>query len=112
MLLASSAGSSKMMQQVATEATSAKEFNVGFVSHLLLGQVDECLETLIRFLDLEDFEKKIFSSNRIPEAAFFARTYCPSQVPRVLELWKAKTEKSKVMLADPVKYPNLFPDFF
>lgn len=32
-------------------------------------RVDECLELLIR-------------TNRLPEAAFFARTYAPSQISR------------------------------
>lgn len=53
-------------------------------------------------------------SNRLPEAAFLARTYLPSQVPRIVQLWKedlAKTNKKAAdSLADPTQYSNLFPD--
>merc|ERR1711973_207541 len=55
------------------------------------------------------------SSNRIPEAAFFARTYLPSEVSRVVDLWRTQlgkvSEKAGQSLADPKDYPNLFPDF-
>ena len=45
------------------------------VTHEQHAQVEECLELLI-------------STGRIPEATFFARTYAPSQVSRVLALWR------------------------
>lgn len=53
---------------------------------------------------------------RLPEAAFYARTYCPSQISRVVDLWKQsliKIGKSKMAnaIADPVKYEDLFPDY-
>ena len=40
---------------------------MAFVSNLMLGRVEECLSVLL-------------STERYPEAAFFARSYCPSQV--------------------------------
>jgi len=53
-------------------------------------------------------------SNRLPEAAFLARTYLPSHVPRVIQMWKddlSKTNKKAAdSLADPTQYSNLFPD--
>ena len=56
----------------------------------------------------------LIKSNRLPEAAFFARTYLPSQVSRIVQLWKedlAKTNKKAAeSLADPTDYENLFPD--
>lgn len=64
-------------------------------------RLEECLELLCK-------------SNRLPEAAFLARTYLPSQVPRIVKLWKedlAKTNKKAAdSLADPTQYSNLFPD--
>merc|ERR1712059_137125 len=51
----------------------------------------------------------------IPEAAFFARTYLPSEISRVVALWRVQlgkvNEKAGQSLADPGEYQNLFPDF-
>ena len=45
----------------------------------------------------------------------FSRTYLPSEVSRVVELWRGElgkvSEKAGQSLADPKDYPNLFPDF-
>lgn len=43
-------------------------------------RLDQCLELLIR-------------TNRLPEAAFLARTYLPSQVSRVVKLWRENLAK-------------------
>lgn len=53
---------------MALEARDGSHYNSAFTALLLLGKIDDCLELLI-------------SVERLPEAAFFARTYCPSQVP-------------------------------
>lgn len=45
-----------------------------------LHRLDQCLELLIR-------------TNRLPEAAFLARTYLPSQVSRVVKLWRENLAK-------------------
>lgn len=61
--------------------------------------MEECLQLLI-------------DTNRLPEAAFFARTYLPSQVSSVVKLWKDElkktNEKAAQALADPKEYENLF----
>jgi coatomer subunit beta' len=69
---------------------------------LQLGATQEAIDLLIK-------------TNRIPEAAMFARTYMPSETSRVVKLWKQELEKNnrpKVAesLADPENYPNLFPE--
>jgi len=101
LLLYTSAGNKQGMVELATTAREAGRFNVAFLAYFLTGQVEEAIQLLI-------------DANRIPEAAFMARTYMPSQISRVLEIWKRdlKTinEKAAEALADPVKYPNLFPD--
>ncbi len=64
--------------------------------------MDECLQLLI-------------DTNRLPEAAFFARTYLPSQISRVVKLWREElrktNEKAAQALADPTEYENLFPGY-
>ncbi|KRX86933.1 Coatomer subunit beta', partial [Trichinella pseudospiralis] len=102
LLLASSCGDVDVMQHVANESMQCKLYNIAFMAHLLLGNRKECLEILI-------------TTGRLPEAAFFARTYLPSEISRVVGLWKAKIAdkhpKVAESLADPDGYPNLFPHY-
>jgi hypothetical protein len=81
---------------------AAGKYNVAFICHFLLGQVDECLELLSK-------------SGRISEAAFMARTFAPSKIPEVLHQWKKnlgqRHRKVADSLADPTQFPNLFPDY-
>lgn len=76
-------------------------YNITFVSYLLLGKIDDCIKLLCE-------------TGRIPEAAFFARTYAPSKISEVVQLWrgdlKSISEKLAESLADPLEYENLFPD--
>lgn len=55
----------------------------------------------------------LINTGRIPEAAFFARTYLPTQVSSIVKLWKSNVakvnEKTAQALADPEEYDNLFP---
>mmetsp|Transcript_97180 Transcript_97180/g.190856 ORF Transcript_97180/g.190856 Transcript_97180/m.190856 type:complete len:1040 (+) Transcript_97180:130-3249(+) len=101
LLLYSSSGNKAGMVELGAQAKAAGRFNVAFLAYFLTGQVEAAIELLIE-------------ANRIPEAAFMARTYMPSQISRVLEIWKTdlKTinEKAADALADPAQYPNLFPD--
>jgi len=102
LLLATAAGNADMVSKLGLQAGQAGKHNVSFLSYFLLGDLEKCLEILIE-------------SNRIPEAAFFARTYLPSEISRIVELWRVQlgkvNEKAGQSLADPKDYPNLFPDF-
>jgi coatomer subunit beta' len=64
-------------------------------------QVSECVDLLVE-------------TNRLPEAALFARSYCPSRIKDVLAAWKEDVgkanDKAARMLADPEEYANLFPE--
>lgn len=55
------------------------------------------------------------ATNRIPEAAFFARTYLPSHVPAIVQAWReslGKTHKKQAdALASPVDFEHLFPEY-
>lgn len=53
-------GDQKLLKHVGDEGLQQGKFNISFVSAFLLGNLEECLEILIQ-------------TNRIPEAAFFAR---------------------------------------
>jgi coatomer subunit beta' len=102
LLIATAAGNATMVDKLAESALQNGKNNISFTSYFLLGNLEKCLDILI-------------STERLPEAAFFARTYLPSQVPRIISLWKdslAKvSEKAAQSLADPVQYENLFPEY-
>ncbi len=91
-----------MVQKLGEAASEAGKNNVAFLSHFLLGDLEKCLDILVE-------------SGRLPEAAFFARTYLPSKVSTVLPPWKEQlakvSEKAGQSLADPAEYANLFPNF-
>ncbi|MFT7803266.1 coatomer subunit beta' [Arapaima gigas] len=69
LLLATASGNAGMVSRLAEDAERDGKNNVAFMTYFLQGKLDCCLELLIR-------------TNRLPEAAFLARTYLPSQVSR------------------------------
>jgi coatomer subunit beta' len=101
LLLYSSVGDKKGMLSLAGQAKDAGRSNVAFLAYFITGHVEECIQLLV-------------DTGRVPEAAFMARTYMPSRISSVLELWKADlkvvNEKAAEALADPARYPNLFTD--
>nr|CAG4651606.1 EOG090X01FO [Triops cancriformis] len=100
LLLATASGDSEATRGLSDAAEESDKNNIAFLTRFLLGDLEACLETLIR-------------TNRLPEAAFFARTYLPSQISRVVQLWKDSlgkvNTKAGQSLADPQEYDNLFP---
>eukprot|EP00287_Rhodomonas_sp_CCMP768_P010439 CAMPEP_0196718458 /NCGR_PEP_ID=MMETSP1091-20130531/1646_1 /TAXON_ID=302021 /ORGANISM="Rhodomonas sp., Strain CCMP768" /LENGTH=1036 /DNA_ID=CAMNT_0042059117 /DNA_START=87 /DNA_END=3197 /DNA_ORIENTATION=- len=102
LLLYSCQGDRAGIQNLAKEAASDGKTNIAFLCNFLLGELEECLNLLCE-------------TNRVPEAAFLARTYLPSQVTRMVQLWrddlKDLNPRAAESLADPAQYPNLFPDF-
>lgn len=100
LLLATSSGDAEMLKDLGEAGSAQGKHNIAFLSTFLRGDVNGCLNILIE-------------TNRLPEAAFFARTYIPSKMPYVVELWREElakfNEKAGQSLADPSKYENLFP---
>lgn len=91
----------KALLDLADKAANAHKLNVAFLAAYICGDLDKCLDILIE-------------SDRIPEAAIFARTYLPSRVTPVVEMWRAGLRKSGSIriadaLADPSSHPHLFP---
>ncbi|CAM6121486.1 unnamed protein product [Calypogeia fissa] len=102
LLLYSALGDVKGLEELSATAKEQGKNNVAFLCLFLLQKLEACIQLLVE-------------SNRIPEAAFFARTYLPSEVSRVVGLWrndlKKINQKAAESLADPQEYPNLFPDW-
>ncbi|KAM4566870.1 coatomer subunit beta'-like [Odontesthes bonariensis] len=100
LLLATTSGNVEMVGKLAEGAEKDGKTNVAFLTYFMQGRLDKCLELLIK-------------TERLPEAAFLARTYMPSHVSRVVKLWKESlskvNQKAADALADPSHYSNLFP---
>ncbi|CAL1264920.1 unnamed protein product [Larinioides sclopetarius] len=69
LLLATSSGNASMVEKLGQSSETAGINNVAFISYFLLGKKEKALNMLVQ-------------TGRLPEAAFFARTYLPSQVSR------------------------------
>uniref|UniRef100_A0A8C6WVY1 Coatomer subunit beta' n=1 Tax=Neogobius melanostomus TaxID=47308 RepID=A0A8C6WVY1_9GOBI len=100
LLLATASGNAGMVGKLAEGAEEDGKTNVAFLAYFMQGRLDKCLDLLIK-------------TDRLPEASFLARTYLPSQVSRVVKLWKESlskvNQKAADALADPSQYGNLFP---
>lgn len=70
LLLHTARGSSAGMEDLVSDAQALGKNNVAFLGLFLLGKVDACIDLLV-------------ASGRVPEAAFFARTYKPSRMSEV-----------------------------
>mmetsp|Transcript_31650 Transcript_31650/g.94312 ORF Transcript_31650/g.94312 Transcript_31650/m.94312 type:complete len:1010 (-) Transcript_31650:167-3196(-) len=101
MLLFAAQGNRAGLSQLTADASEGGKHNVAFLALFLLGRTEHCLQLLLK-------------TGRLPEAAFFARTYLPSRMSEVTKVWKKDLErqnpKAAESLADPSEYPNLFPD--
>jgi len=74
--------------------------NLAFATLFQLGDTKSCVDLLVK-------------TQRIPEAAIFARTYAPSQVPKIVEAWREDlTSKNRPKLAARIASPNEQQDAF
>jgi coatomer subunit beta' len=96
-------GNKKALHKLAYNTEKAGKNNIAFTCYLLCQDTKKCVDLLIK-------------SERLPEAAFFAQTYCPSEVPKIVELWKTSLKESKKnvtaeCISNPTKNPELYPDY-
>lgn len=102
LLLYSALGDAEGISKLVSLAKEQGKNNVAFVCLFMLGKSEECLQLLV-------------DSNRIPEAALMARSYLPSKVSEIVQLWRNDlnkvNKKAAESLADPEEYPNLFEDW-
>lgn len=102
LMLYTAQGNREGLEKLACMSSSSGKQNVAFTSMFLLNRPADCC----RLME---------SSGRLPEAAFFARSYCPSLLSDILARWQSSLRSSNPRaadsLADPASYPNLFPEF-
>jgi coatomer subunit beta' len=100
-MLYSSVGDRDGMCRLVEMAREEGVLNVAIVASFMTGQVETAMEILVK-------------AKRVPEAAFLARTYCPSKVSEMVALWRDDlvhvSERAASALADPSEYSDLFPD--
>jgi coatomer subunit beta' len=75
LLFYSSYGDVEGLQKVVEESEKAGKFNVAFEAAYMLGDSERCVDILLK-------------SSRVSEAAFFARSYCPSLLNKVMKQWE------------------------
>lgn len=82
LLVYSSTSDREGLASLASKADEAGSHNVSFSAKWLLGDVEGCVDTLVK-------------TGRLAEAALFAQTYKPSLAPSVVKQWKENLEKNK-----------------
>lgn len=102
LLMYSAIGNFSGMEALAKSAEVDGKTNIAFSAYLLTGNIEACVNILI-------------ATNRLPEAAFFARTYLPSRVDEIVGLWKTDlsevSESAAKALISPSDDKASFPDF-
>mmetsp|Transcript_9880 Transcript_9880/g.18583 ORF Transcript_9880/g.18583 Transcript_9880/m.18583 type:complete len:1057 (+) Transcript_9880:55-3225(+) len=102
LLMYSAIGNFTGMESLAKAAEADGKTNIAFTAYFLTGNVEACIDILV-------------STNRLPEAAFFARTYMPSRINEIVGLWKADlsgiSESAAEALLSPGDDKTSFPDY-
>jgi len=102
MLLLLSTGDREGLTKLAKAAETKGANNLAFATLFQLGNTKACVDLLIK-------------TQRIPEAAMFARTYSPSLVPKAVDAWRedlvAKNRKKiAASVASPTEHAELFEE--
>lgn len=101
LMLYSSRGDAVGLERLAHLTSEKRRYNIMFLCWLLLHRMDECVEVLKE-------------TKRFPEAALFARSYCPSKIVLVMELWRkdlaSVSARAAKALADTSTNQDLFED--
>ncbi|CAI5736195.1 unnamed protein product [Hyaloperonospora brassicae] len=99
LILYTSRGDKDGLVRLAGLAREKRRYNIAFICWLLLGKTTDCVEVLKE-------------TKRFPEAAFFARSYCPSKMQLVMDKWRedlaAVSSRAAKALADPTRNAALF----
>ncbi|KAG1840310.1 coatomer WD associated region-domain-containing protein [Suillus tomentosus] len=100
MLLLLSTGDREGLQKLAATAEQKGANNLAFATLFQLGDAKPCVDLLLK-------------TNRAPEAALFARTYAPSEVPKVVDVWRGELRaKNKGKIAGSIVHPSEHAELF
>ncbi|KIM61439.1 hypothetical protein SCLCIDRAFT_121865 [Scleroderma citrinum Foug A] len=94
MLLVVSMGDRTGLEWVAAAAEKTGANNLAFTAFFELGDTRACVNLLVK-------------TGRAPEAALFARTYAPSEVPRAVDAWRTELHtKNRAKTAASIAHPG------
>ncbi|KAK0230129.1 coatomer protein [Armillaria fumosa] len=100
MLLLLAIGDRDGLKALSSKAAEKGLNNLAFASLFQLGDANSCVDLLVK-------------TQRAPEAALFARTYAPSQVPKAVDAWQADLKtKNRPKIAASVAHPSTNADLF
>ncbi|VDB90110.1 unnamed protein product [Peniophora sp. CBMAI 1063] len=102
MLLLLSIGDADGLRKLAVRAEQKGQNNMAFATLFQLGDAAGCVDLLGK-------------TQRLPEAALFARTYVPSKVPAVVDAWRDELKsknrpKIAAAIASPTEQAELFEE--
>jgi len=87
------------LKELGEESKKIGLFNISFTSFFILNDIDNCYNLLIE-------------SKRFPEASIFCRTYYPSKLNEVIDLWNNeineidKNSRMTIKIVNPVSDEN------
>ncbi|OAX39081.1 Coatomer, beta' subunit [Rhizopogon vinicolor AM-OR11-026] len=100
MLLLLSTGDREGLEKLAATAEKKGANNMAFATLFQLGDAKSCVDLLVK-------------TNRAPEAALFARTYAPGQVPMAVDAWRGELRtKNKGKIAEGITHPSERAELF
>lgn len=100
LLIYTSTGNVEGLKSLSEKTAAVGTVNIAFASALQTGDAGRCVDLLL-------------SSGRVPEGAFFSRTYKPSLAPRAVNVWRKDLEgKGRKKLASSIADPDQDADAF
>lgn len=99
LLLYSCVGDRAALAALAARAAAQEQLNIAFLALYLTGDVRGCIELLQ-------------AHGKLPEAAFFALAYQPSQIAQAFAVWQADLRTHHHVAAELIANPREYAEYF
>ena len=99
LLLYSCVGDRAALAALAARAAAQEQLNIAFLALYLTGDVCGCIELLQ-------------AHGKLPEAAFFALAYQPSQIAQAFAVWQADLRAHHHVAAELIANPREYAEYF
>lgn len=99
LLLYSCVGDRAALAALAARAAAQEQLNIAFLALYLTGDVRGCIELLQ-------------AHGKLPEAAFFALAYQPSQIAQAFAVWQADLRAHHHIAAELIANPREYAEYF
>merc|ERR1711994_1017369 len=98
-LLYTSCNYKEGLQKLVTLSMENSKFNIAFNTLYYLGEVDRIIELLMEV-------------DAVPQAAMFARAYCPRKIDEIQAIWKEKLQSISPSAANALGSTKTHPECF